>query len=108
MMPEDYPVHSTSTGRVLRDERRQTELDKREEEYETLTAEARKAPDLCVRYSGCAIRGELVSNCGDVGPSPPSIGHLNHTPGLHPVLRDILGHTRRPSLEVDVDSWTLR
>jgi len=44
-MPEDYPIHSTSTGRVLRDERRQTELDKREEEYETLTAEARKAPD---------------------------------------------------------------
>ncbi|KAI4910542.1 uncharacterized protein J4E92_010471 [Alternaria infectoria] len=46
MMPKDYPIHSTSTGRLLRDERRQTELDKREEEYEILTAEARKAPDL--------------------------------------------------------------
>jgi len=45
MMPEDYPIHSTSMGRVLRDERRQTELDKREEEYEILTAEARKAPN---------------------------------------------------------------
>ena len=45
MIPEDYPIHYTSTGRVLRDERRQTELDKREEEDETLTAEARKAPN---------------------------------------------------------------
>ena len=45
MMPENYPIHATSTGRVLPDEKRQTKLDKQEEEYETLTAEARKAPD---------------------------------------------------------------
>ena len=70
-MPEDYPIHSTSTGRVLRDERRQTELDKREEEYETLTAEARKAPDPW-----------LISS--------PSIDHVDHTPELHPFFWDVL------------------
>jgi hypothetical protein len=30
VMPEDHPIHVTSTGRVLEGERRQTELDKRE------------------------------------------------------------------------------
>jgi len=36
------------------------------------------------------MRGEFVLNCGDGNPSPLPIGHLDHTPELHPVFWDVL------------------